>query len=566
MKNREVSKILNEIADLYEMKDVEYKPRAYRRAAQSIESLGKDINDVYEADELDDIPGVGEGIAKKIKEYLDTGTVKKLEKLKKDIPIDIESLTAVEGLGPKKILDLYQKLGVENLDDLEQAAKKGDIREIEGFGKKTEDTILENIAFAKKRGKRFLLGYVLPEAREIVDIVSDFVEEIELAGSIRRKRETIGDVDILAIAKNPTDTMEKFTSLDKVEKVLAKGDTKSTVRLYGGVQVDLRLVEKKSFGSALQYFTGSKDHNVELRKIAQKKNWKLNEYGLFKEDKQKAGKTEQEVYDALGIQWIPPELRENRGEIEAAEQNNLPDLVELDDVKGDLQMHSKWSDGANTLEEMIREAQDLGHEFIGFTDHVGQLKIAGGMDAKDLKKQQDKINSLRKKHNHLHIFHGVEANIKKNGKLDIGKKILKQADFVLGSVHSAFRMNKKDMTKRIITAFEEQHFHILAHPTVRKLQKREPIKMDMKKIMDAAKDNNIILEINAYPERLDLNDTNVRLAVENGVKLSIGTDAHRKDHLRYYELGVAIARRGWATKKDIINTYSVNKLEKLFSK
>jgi DNA polymerase (family 10) len=566
LKNKEIAYIFYQIADIYEMKDVSFKPRAYRKAAQNIESLGNDIEDVHNNGKLKEIPGVGESISKEIEEFLKNGKVKRLEKLRKDIPIDLRSLSSVETLGPKKIKVLYKKLNVKNLDDLERVAKEGKIRKLEGFGEQTEKNILENIAFARKKGQRFLLGYVLPEAKEIVNELQDYVDKIELAGSLRRMKETVGDVDILVVSSDIDRVMEKFTGMDRVENIISKGDTKSSVRVYGGIQVDLRIVENKSFGSALQCFTGSKDHNVKLRRIAQKKNLKLNEYGLFKGDKQKAGKTEKDVYEALGMSWIPPELRENRGEIDAAKEKKIPNLVEYDDVKGDLQMHTNWSDGNNTIKEMVLESKNLGHEFIAITDHVGSLKVAGGMDKKEWQKQGKEIDKIRDKYDDIHIFHGMEANVKKNGELDVNNNFLKEADVVLASVHSAFRMSKKDMTKRVVKAIENQYVNILSHPTGRKIQKKEGVNLNLKKVFKASKENNVAIEINAYPERLDLNDVNVKLAIKNNVKLSIGTDAHRIDHLNYYKLGIGVARRGWAEKKDVINSYSTKKLRSCFSK
>jgi len=566
MKNKEIAKIFYEIADLYEMKDVQFKPRAYRKAAQNIESLGKDIEDVYEQDKLGNIPGVGESIAEEIEEYLETNKVERLEKLKKDMPVDLRSLSSVETLGPKKIKDLYNELSIKNLDDLEKAAKEGKISDLEGFGKKTEENILENIAFAREKGNRFLLGYVLPEAKEIVEKLEKKVDKIELAGSLRRMKETIGDVDILVVTNKSSEIMDYFTNMDRVEKVIAKGDTKSTIRLYGGIQVDLRIVEAESFGSALQYFTGSKDHNVKLRKIAQKKDLKLNEYGLFKKEDRIAGKTEKSVYSKLGLNWIPPELRENRGEIDIAKKRNIPDLIKYNDVKGDLQMHSKWSDGSNTMEEMVEESRNLGHSYIALTDHVGSLKVAGGMDKKEWEKQGKEIDKLQEKYDNIHIFRGLEANVKKNGEIDIKNSFLKEADVVLASIHSSFRMNKKEMTKRVVKAIENEYVNILSHPTGRKIQKKEAISLDLDKVFNTAKEKNVAIEINAYPERLDLNDVNVKRAIKQNVKLSIGTDSHRKDHLRYYELGVAVARRGWAQKNDVINTYSLRKLKKFLNK
>ncbi|MBS3748229.1 MAG: DNA polymerase/3'-5' exonuclease PolX [Candidatus Thermoplasmatota archaeon] len=566
MRNKEIARIFNEIADMYEMQDIDFKPRAYRKAAQNIESLGKDIEEIYEDNELKNIPGIGESTAEEIKEYLDTGKVQRLEKLKTDMPVDLRSLSAVETIGPKKIKVLYQQLGVSNLDDLEQAAKEGKIQKLDGFGKKTEENILANISFAREKGQRFLLGYVLQEARGIIKELTEQVDQIELAGSLRRMKETVGDVDILVVSSESKKVMDYFTEMDRVEQVIAHGKTKSTIRLYGGIQVDLRIVNKQSFGSALQYFTGSKDHNVKLRKIAQKNGLKLNEYGLFEDDKRKAGESEEKVYQKLDLEWVPPELREDNGEIEAAKQNSLPNLIQYDDVNGDLQMHSTWSDGSNTMREMIEESRNLGHSFIAFTDHVGTLKVAGGMDKKEWEKQGEKIAELQKKFDDIHIFHGLEANIKKNGDLDINSSFLKEADIVLASVHSSFRLPKKEMTKRIIKAIENKYVHILSHPTGRKIQKKEAIDLNLDAVFEAARKNDVAIEINAYPERLDLNDVNVHLAINKNVKLSIGTDAHRKDHLRYYSLGTAVARRGWAQKKDIINAFSLSKLKNFLNK
>ena len=427
MKNAEVAKILYEIADLLEIEGVEFKPRAYRKAAQNIESLSIDIEDLYKRGELEKIPGVGKSIAEKIKEYLNTGKVRKLEELRKKIPVDIESLSAIEGLGPKMIKILYEKLGVKNIDDLEKVAKERRIRRLKGFGEKIEQKILEGIQLARQRQqRRFLLGFVLPEANAIVEELKPYVDKISLAGSIRRRKETIGDVDILAVSSKPEIAMDVFTSMKRVEKVLAKGTTKSSVRLYGGIQVDLRIVEEESFGSALQYFTGSKEHNIEVRKIAIKLGYKLNEYGLFKNEERVAGRSEEEVYKALGMRWIPPELRENRGEIEAALNGNLPKLVEYEEVKGDLQMHTKWSDGANSIEEMVKEAIRLKHEYIAITDHVGSLKIAGGMDEEKVMEQAKEIEKIREKYDNIYIFHGIEANIMKDGSLDVSSKLMKQ--------------------------------------------------------------------------------------------------------------------------------------------
>ncbi len=566
MKNQEVAKLLYELADLLEIAGVEFKPRAYRKAAQNIESTGLDIEELYKKDELKSIPGVGKSIEEKIKEYLETGKISKLEEMRKEIPIDIKNLSKIEGLGPKMIKVLYEQLGVKNLDDLEKVAREGKIRQLKGFGEKTEQNIIENIEIARKRQERLLLGFALKDALDIINLLKGHAEKISLAGSMRRRKETIGDVDILAISKNSEKIMDIFTNMKNVEKVIVKGDTKSSVRLYGGLQVDLRIVGKESFGSALQYFTGSKEHNIELRKIAIKKGYKLNEYGLFENDVRIAGENEEDVYKMLGMQWIPPEMRENRGEIELALNGKLPKIVGYEEVRGDLQMHTEWSDGANKIEEMVQEARRLGHKFIAITDHVGSLKIAGGMDEEMVIEQGKEIEKIREKYEDIYIFHGVEANIMKDGELDVSNSLLSKVDVVLAGVHSAFRMNEKEMTNRIIKAIEHEYVDIIVHPTCRIIQKREPIKVDIEKVLQAAKDNNTIMEINAYPDRLDLNDTNTKLAVETGVKLSIGTDAHALEYLRYYELGTAVARRGWAKKEDIINTYTIDELKRLFEK
>lgn len=566
MKNKEVASVLHEIADLLEIEGVEFKPRAYRKAAQNIESLGTDIEELAAQGKLEKIPGVGKAIAGKIEEYLTTGRLRKLEELRKKIPVDIRALTSVEGIGPKMVKILYEELGVTTLDDLERAAREGKIRRLKGLGEKVEQNILENIAVARGRQHRFLLGYILPEARRVVELLRPHVEKIELAGSIRRRKETIGDIDILAVSSHPEKIMDIFTSMNNVEKVLARGTTKSSVRLDSGIQIDVRIVERESFGSALQYFTGSKEHNVAMRKIAIRHGYKLNEYGLFRGEAAVAGADEEDIYHTLGMPWIPPELRENRGEIEAATAGNLPHLVAYEDVKGDLQMHTRWSDGAHTIEEMVEEARRLGHRFIAITDHSGNLPVAGALDEKRLREQAQQIASLRERYDDMHIFHGTEVNIRKDGSIDMDAKVLRELDVVLASVHSAFRMDEASMTSRLIRAIENEAVDIIAHPTCRIIQKREPVKVDMTRVLEAARDNGVVLEINAYPERLDLNDVHVRMAVEAGVKLSIGTDAHKREHLKFYEYGVAVARRGWAEKGDVINTYPVKKLERMFGK
>jgi len=567
MKNHEVAELLNEIADLLEIQDIQFKPRAYRKAAFVIDGLSEDIEEIWKKNKLDDIPAVGEGIAKKISDFLEHNTSSYLEKLKKQVPVDIEELGKVEGLGPKTIMKLYKKLGVKNIKDLEEAAKQGKIQTIEGLGPTVEKNILKSVEFAKKSGQRFLLGYALDIADEIKNRLKNLkeVSNVEVAGSLRRRKETIGDIDILITSKNPGKVMDFFTGMEDVKDILAKGNTKSAVRLRENIQADLRVVEEKNYGAALLYFTGNIQHNISLRKIAIKKGMKLSEYGLFdkKTNKMLAGKNEEECYKKLGLRYIEPEIREDEGEIEAAEKNKLPKLIGYNDLKGDLQMHTKWSDGNNSIMEMAQAAKKLGFGYICITDHTGQLKIANALDEKRIKKQREEINKVTNKSDNFKILQGTEVNIKDDGSLDMKNDVLKEFDIVLAAIHSGFKNPKEKITQRLIKAMENEHVDIIAHPFGRLLNTRPAYEMDFDKVLEKAKQTNTVLEINAYPERLDLNDVNVRAAIKARIKLSIGTDAHEVNELRYYKLGIATARRGWATKKDIINTYSVKDMLKL---
>ena len=563
MKNHEVAELLRNIAQLLEIKgELVFKIRAYEKAALVIDNLDEDIEEVWKQGKLDDIPGVGEALTKKIGEFLETGKLDYYEKLKKDVPVDMEELGKVPGLGPKTILKLYKQLNVKNIKELEKAAKQRKIQNIGGLGPTVEENILKSVEFAKTSGKRFLLGTALDIAEEIKDRLKklNFVNEVEVAGSLRRRKETIGDIDILATTKNLGKVINFFTKTDDVEQVLAQGHTKSSVRLREGIQADLRVLPEKIYGAALLYFTGSKQHNIVLRKIAIKKGMKLSEYGIFdkKTNKLLAGKTEEECYKKLGLMYIEPEIREDEGEIEAAVKNKLPKLISYNNLKGDLQMHTKWSDGNNTILEMAEAAKKLGHEYICITDHIGEtFKIANSMDEKRIKKQKKEIDEINKKIKNITILQGGEVNIKDDGTLDMKNNALKELDIVLASIHSGFKNPKEKMTKRVIKAMENENVDIIAHPFGRLINQRPAIEMDFDRILQKAKETKTILEINAYPERMDLNDYYARAAVKHGVKLSIGTDSHDADQLRNYKLGISIARRGWAEKKDIINSYSV---------
>lgn len=564
MKNREVANLLYEIADLLELKgEMIFKIRAYRRAAQAIESTSKDIEDVWKEGKLDDIPGVGKGIAEKIGEYLEKGCLRYLEELKKGIPPGFEELLSIEGIGPKKVKLFYEKLKIKNLKELEEAAKKGKLRKIPTLGEKTEQNILASIAAAKRRGGRMLLGYALLLADEITENMkkNKDVDRISVAGSLRRMKETIGDIDILVTSRKPNSVISYFTKMKSVARVLAVGPTKASINLFNGMQVDLRVLPDREYGSALMYFTGSKEHNIELRKIAIAKKMKLSEYGLFKGKKFFAGRSEEEIYKKLGMSYIEPEMRENRGEIELALKGRIPKLIGYKDICGDLQMHTKWSDGANTIEEMALAAKRLGYEYICVTDHIGHLAVANALDKKRIEKQRKEIDKINK-FSAVEILQGGEIDIRADGKLDVDNSVLKELDIVLASLHSALKAGTERNTKRILTAMENPHVDIIAHPSGRLLDRREGAELDMEKIIGYAKKTNTILEIDAQPERLDLSDVNVKAAVEAGCLLAIDTDAHSIDQLRHMRIGIATARRGWAKKEDVINTRPLEKMKK----
>lgn len=569
MKNQELAKIFQEIAYFLEMDNVPFKPFAYEKAALTLEGLEEDVVSIYKKegfDGLKKIPGIGESIAEKIKEYLETGKIKYYEQLKEKYPVNLDELMRIEGLGPKRLKVLYQKLNVKNIHDLEAVAKSHKIASLFGFGEKTEKNILESIEFAKRATGRFLLGDILPKVKGVYEQLKNLkeVERISTCGSIRRMKETIGDVDFLVVSKKPDLVMDFFTSLPGVVKIWGKGRTKASVRTIDGFDMDIRVIPKKIYGAALQYFTGSKEHNIALRRIAIEKGLKLSEYGLFKGSKLLASENEEDIYEKLGLEWIPPELRENRGEIEAALNHQLPKIIEKEDIKGDLHCHSKWDGGQNKIAEIAHHAMRLGYEYVGIADHTKFLRIEHGLDERQLEKRNQEIEKLnlefRKKGRKFKILKGCEANILPDGKVDIADDALKKLDFVIAGVHSKFKMSEKEMTERIIRAMKNPHIDIISHPTGRLIQKRDEYQIDLSKIMKVAKETGTILEINSYPERLDLNDLNIKRAKEMGVKMIINTDAHHIDQMRFIEYGVAQARRGWAEKKDIINCWSLERL------
>ncbi len=570
--------MLREIGEHLAMKNVPFKPRAYEKAAGVIEGLEEEVADIYKKGgikALKEVPGVGESIAEKIEELLKTGHVKYLEGLERKTPVDLGGLTRVEGLGPKSIKTLYQKLDIRTIAELEAAAKAGKIAKLEGFGAKKEENILKSIGFAKSAGGRFILGFEMAEVRKIEERVRKFpgIEKAVVAGSVRRRKETIGDVDILAISKNPERAMDLFTAMPEVVSVTAHGGTKSAVKLKSGINVDLRIVPAESYGAALNYFTGSKDHNVALRRIAQAKGWKLNEYGLFHGEKMIAGKTEEEIYRAFKMDYVEPEMRENTGEIEAAlrqaqgKRPGLPKLIGYDDLRGDLQVQTSWTDGSDSIENMAKAAMAQGLKYIAITDHTKRLAMTHGLDEKRIKEQMAEIERLNRKFaDKIRILKGTECDILKDGTLDLPNEILARLDVVGVSVHSFFNLPRAAQTERIERAMENPHVDIIFHPTGRVINRRPAYDVDMEKLVATAKKTGIVMEIDAYPDRLDLKDEHIRLCVEAGVKMSIDSDAHAPTHFPYLEYGIAQARRGWATKADIVNAWPLEKALKFLKK
>ncbi|NLM30982.1 MAG: DNA polymerase/3'-5' exonuclease PolX [Methanomicrobiales archaeon] len=560
--NIEVAAILYEVADLLEIKGVRFKPYAYRRVAQAIVTLPEDIADLAREGRLSEINGVGKGIAGRITEIIETGRLGYLESLREELPEGVQELTRIEGIGPKRALFLSRELGIQGIDDLEAAATAGRIRDLPGFGEKSEENILAGIRMRRMAGKRHLLGYILPTARDIEQRLSalESVGRVSLAGSVRRRKETIGDVDILATSTRPEDVMEAFVSLPGVSRILVRGTTKTSVVLTTGIQVDLRVVDDAHYGAALQYFTGSKEHNIALRKLAIARNWRLNEYGLvdLADGRMIAGEDEVGVYRALDLAWIPPELREDRGEIEAARNNALPDLIDYGSIRGDLHVHTHWSEGAHSIEEMAEAARALHYEYIAICDHAESLHIARGLSPERLADQMREIERInRAADDGFTLLTGTECNIDMDGQIDLPDSVLADLDVVVASVHSGFKQPREEMTERVITAMHNEHVDIIGHPTGRVLLSREAYQIDLPRVSRAAAALGVLMEINAFPGRLDLSDVNARQAREAGVRFSLGSDAHSQKNLRFMEFGVATARRGWLSAGDIANTRSL---------
>jgi len=553
--NQELSQIFNSMANYLEIENSSFRSKAYRKVAEVLETLDKSVEEI---EDLESIPGVGKNIAEKIEEYLKTGIIKDYENLKKKTPIKLEEIIAVEGMGVKRAKILYKELKIKNLKDLEKAAFKNKIAGLDGFGEKSQKNILEGIEFLKRSSGRLTLGKITPVVEEIIKKLSRLkeVEKISPAGSFRRKKETVGDIDILVVSKKPKEVMAFFVGMKNVVKIWGQGETKSSVRVKEGIDVDLRIVPSESYGSALQYFTGSKEHNIITRKIAISKGLKLNEYGVFRDSKKIAGETEEDVYKAIGLDWIPPELRESDLDL-----SKIPKVVEIKDIKGDLHCHSNWNGGSDSIEDIVKKAVKLGYEYIGISDHTKFLAIENGLDEKQLLKQKKEIEKLNKK-SLIKILWGCEANILTDGSIDILDEVLAQMDYVIAGVHSALKIDKERMTARIIKAMRNPNVDIISHPSGRILGHRDEYQFDFDKILKVAKETGTVLEINSSPYRLDLKDSNIKKAIKAGVKMIINTDAHQTSQLDLMHFGISQARRGGAEKSDIINTYSLSKLLK----
>ena len=574
MNNRQLADTFTLIADLLEIKgEIVYKTLAYRKAAESLISLGRDANEYWKEGKLKDIPGVGQAIASKIDELLSTGKLGYLEKLEEEVPPGLAGWIPIPGMGPKKISLIWKELGITKLSDLEKAAKEGKLRNLPGMGEKSEKQIIAGIESLSRRSGRIPLGQAWPLAQELIAILKEVegVTAVEPAGSFRRMRETVGDLDILVAAEDSAPVMDVFTTLPRVLRVHGKGEIKSSIEFSDGQRAQIWVHPPEKFGTALQYATGSKDHNVRLRELALAKGLSLSEHALTKTDPSTGSgqaesneitcATEEEVYAALGLPWIPPELREDRGEVQAAIAGTLPKLIELKDIRADLQVHSTWSDGKLSMLEMAQAAAKRGIKVIAFTDHSVSLGVAGGLSMEEHKDQQAEIEEAQKElGDSIRILHATEVEIKADGSLDYPDEFLAGLDLVVASLHSSLRQPREKVTQRLLNAINNPHVDIIGHPTGRLIPEREGADLDMEAVLKAAAVSGVALEINAHPSRLDLEDRFARRAKEMGIPISINTDAHSEDHLDMLHFGVATARRAWLTAEDVINTWPTKKL------
>ncbi len=570
MENIDYARVFEEIADLLEIQGANpFRVRAYRNGARTLETLSQPIESLLKDEKarLEDLPAIGKDLAAKIRELYETGKLESLEELKEEVPGTLIEIMNIPGLGPKRARQLWEGLKISTLAELEEAARDGRLDELPGFGKTLESRILKGIEDLKARGQRFKLSDADTYVRPLLDHLKESkgLVDLEVAGSYRRRCETVGDIDLLATTADGTSVMDDFVGYSEVSDLLAKGSTKSSVRLRGGLQVDLRLVDRESYGAAMVYFTGSKAHNIVIRGIGRERGLKINEYGVFEGDKLICGATEAEVFQSIDLPWIPPELREDRGEVEAAREDRLPKMIELRDLRGDLQMHSTYSDGRNSLEEMVTTCRERGYEYLAITDHSPALAMTGVKEA-DFARQYEEIEVLQKKYDGLRILKSAEVDILGDGSLDLSDETLDRMDVVVISVHSQFNLTRAEMTRRITRAMQHPRAHILAHPTGRLINRREPYPVDVEELVKVASDYGVMLELNAQPHRLDLRDFHLQMAREAGVKIVISTDAHRVGELDYMRYGVDQARRGWLEKSDVANTFPLKRFLKLLEK
>lgn len=575
IENEDIARIFDEIGDMLDiMGESTFRIRAYHKAAASIRGLTKPLTEIYEiggVKALEAIPGIGSHTAQRIEQLLTTESLPYYEELKKKVPVPLTEIMNIPGLGPKKAKKIYDTLGITTIEELVKAAEEHKLENIPGFGRKTQDNILRSIRQYQKMHERILLSDAYPIAHDVVEILRQqpFIERADPAGSLRRMQETVGDIDLLSSSNEPHRVMDFFTSLPQVAYVLAKGETKGSIVARNGLQLDLRVVSPEQYGAALQYFTGSKPHNIHIRDIAKKRGLKVNEYGVFdaNTDERLAGRTEDEVYGILAMDTPPPVLREDKGEIEAALAHRLPDLIKPEDIKGDFHVHTKWSDGLNDIEDVVQMAINLGYKFVTISDHAERLHIAGGLTPGELAEQLEAIAELNEKYQNIAILSGMEMNIDNEGNLDFGPEVLSKLDVVIGSIHGGFNQPKEQLTRRMLKAIENPYVNIIGHPTGRILGQRPPYDIDLHAVFKAAAGTGTFLELNSFPNRLDLKDDYLREAKERfGCKFAIDTDAHVAGHMAYIGYGVATAQRGWLEKQDVLNTYDVPEIKRLLRK
>lgn len=568
MKNREIAVIFEHIADILELKGENvFRINAYRKASHILQDMTEDIEEIDKQGRLKGISGIGSGMIEKIEEFLKTGKVERYEELKKEVPNGLVDLLSVPGLGPKGVCKLNRELGIENIDDLKKAINDGRLRKLDGFGEKKEENIARGIEIFESSKGRISLGLAFPIVENILEYLF-LLKEIKKAvpaGSLRRMKETIGDIDILVTGESGHKIIEHFKKYPAVKEILASGESKGSIRVEDGVQVDLRFVPEESFGSALQYFTGSKSHNIKLREMAKKVGLKVNEYGVFRGEERLGGENEDEVYKLLGLPLIPPEMREDHGEIELAIKKQLPNLIENKSIRGDLHVHSRYSDGSNSLREIAGAGKKMGYEYIAITDHSQSLHVGRGLTVERLERQIEEIDAVNKEIEGITLLKGSEVDIKNDGSLDFPDSLLEKLDIVVISVHTGFKQEQDRLTGRVLDAMDNPHVKILSHPTGRLIGERDAYNIDMEKVIRRAREKNIALEINAYYTRLDLNDVHSRRAKEAGVKLAIGTDAHNIGQLWMMKFGVGVARRGWLEDSDVLNTFSLKNLRRYFN-